>query len=310
MEPIIVLPGDNITKNIHGGSDDVDDATVDENYEQRAIKLGTGIRYDDETTNFFATNAGRLVIIQHKHKNQKIVYVEQNIRKRYRPVVDDRIIGIVEDHAGSDGLGGDMYRVNIQSSHPAWISNLSFEGATKRNKPSLQPGQVIYARIMPSIAAAEVMSTSSSTTTAKNNNSKYHVSSQLVFDPITLSCTNGPLDGPIARKDWMTSEGAYGELRGGTVCTVPILLARKLLHPNCVVINELASYSQTIQFELAVGVNGFVWIHSTRAEYTIMIQNAIQNSAVMTSEQIRSMVKSIVYTVEKRLQQERDAMAD
>jgi exosome complex RNA-binding protein Rrp4 len=59
-------------------------------------------------------------------------------------------------------------------------------------------------------------------------------------------------------------------------------------------------------FEVAVGVNGFLWIHSTAPEYTILIQNAICNSAVLTPAQVRGMVKQLVYTVRKQMQQDQD----
>ena len=75
-----------------------------------------------------------------------VYFVKQNLR-RYRPALEDRVVGIVEERAGSDGAGGDLYRINIGASHPALLSNLQFEGATKRNKPSFQPGQLLYARV-------------------------------------------------------------------------------------------------------------------------------------------------------------------
>jgi exosome complex RNA-binding protein Rrp4 len=106
----------------------------------------------------------------------------------------------------------------------------------------------------------------------------------------------------------MTNEGCYGELKGGTVCRIPTGLARELLHPNNLVLAELAKGVAT--FEIAVGVNGYLWIHSRLPEYTILIQNAIQNSEVMTENQVRAMVKSLVFTVEKQLQIDRDSGAD
>jgi exosome complex component RRP40 len=63
-------------------------------------------------------------------------------------------------------------------------------------------------------------------------------------------------------------------------------------------------------FEVAVGVNGFLWIHSQLPEHTIAIQNSIQNSEVMTEAQVRAMVKSLISTVEKQLQQDRESGGD
>jgi exosome complex RNA-binding protein Rrp4 len=53
-------------------------------------------------------------------------------------------------------------------------------------------------------------------------------------------------------------------------------------------------------------MNGYIWINSTKLEYIILIQNAIQNSNVLTTEQIRAMVKNLIYIVDKQLQQRND----
>lgn len=50
-----------------------------------------------------------------------------------------------------------------------------------------------------------------------------------------------------------------------------------------------------------MGVNGVVWVHSPRPEYTVLILNAVRNSEVMTVEQVRGMVKSLVKTVKSQL---------
>ena len=263
---VIVLPGDNVTRQI-------DFPSEESGSEKIVPKLGTGLRYDKTTKQVYATCSGRL----ERHRNKAVYFVKQNL-KRYRPSLEDRVVGIVEGRAGPDGAGGDLYRINIGGAHSALLSNMQFEGATKRNKPAFQPGQLLYARV-----------------SALNHG---------LLDPF-LSCINGPHDEGVPRKDWMTNEGCYGELRGGTCCRISTGLARELLHPSNTVLAELAKAK--LAFEVAIGVNGFLWIHSRLPEHTILIQNAVQNSAVMTEEQVRSMVKSLVYTVEKQLQKQRDA---
>jgi Exosome complex component RRP40, S1 domain len=44
------------------------------------------------------------------------------------------VIGVVTARAG----GGEAYRVDIGSAHPAQLDGLAFEGATKRNRPVLK----------------------------------------------------------------------------------------------------------------------------------------------------------------------------
>ena len=254
----IVLPGDDVTDHVMKQRDQ-----QQQQQQQKVPKLGTGLRYWNDRV--LVTCAGRL-----EHRSNGTYFVQQNI-KRYRPHVEDRVVGIVEDRVASDGAGGDVYRVNIGASHPALLSNLSFEGATKRNKPNLQTGMLLYARVS---SVSDTM------------------------DP-TLSCQLGPHDGGIPRKDWMTNEGTYGELKGGTATKISLGLARELLDPRNVVLQEL---SKSMAFEVCIGVNGWLWMHSTRPEYTILIQNAVKNSQVMTEAQVRGMVKSLVQTVNRQIQ--------
>ena len=101
----------------------------------------------------------------------------------------------------------------------------------------------------------------------------------------------------------MTNEGTYGELKGGTCRKIPLGLARELLYPGNLVLLEL---SKSIAFEMCVGVNGFLWVHSSRPEYTILILNAIMNSQVLTEAQVIGMVKALVDTVKRQIEDNED----
>jgi exosome complex component RRP40 len=70
------------------------------------------------------------------------VYWVDYPRRHYYPSVGDQIVGIIDDK------GSDYYRVNIFCGSSCMLSRLAFEGATKRNKPELKRGDVIYARIL------------------------------------------------------------------------------------------------------------------------------------------------------------------
>ena len=124
------------------------------------------------------------------------------------------------------------------------------------------------------------------------------------MDP-EVACTvlPGEVDGGASRKDWMTDEGTYGELKGGSTMVVSTGLARELLKPTNVVLDALSL--SLIPFEICIGVNGFLWVDSTsRPEYTIMILNAIANSEVMTEEQVRGMVKALLRTIKENMAQD------
>jgi exosome complex component RRP40 len=139
-----------------------------------------------------------------------------------------------------DGAGGEYYRIHLgykeTMDSTAILSNLSFEGATRRNKPSLESGQVLYARIAESVPGME------------------HV----------LSCQLGPHRGSaIKSKDWMTNEGVYGILQGCTILQVSSGLARTLLSADAPLWESVTRHALTSTFEIAIGVNGLLWLHAS-----------------------------------------------
>ncbi|KAI1728367.1 KH domain-containing protein [Ditylenchus destructor] len=62
--------------------------------------------------------------------------------RRYVPHAGDRILGVVTVKAG------DFYRVDIGAADLALLSFMSFEGATKRNRPNVRVGDLIYGQIV------------------------------------------------------------------------------------------------------------------------------------------------------------------
>ena len=195
----------------------------------------------------------------------------------------DRVLGIIEDQKAS----ADYYRVNIFGSHSALLHVLSFEGATKRNRPQLEAGCLVYCRIIKSFGGKmdpEV--------TCKVGGGGGGVSTFNKDDEEND-------DGGASRKEWLTNEGTYGPLTGGTSFRISLGLARQLLDPNNVLLQALDA--SKIPFEIAVGVNGMVWVNAAEAEYVVMVLNAVENSEVMSAEEVRGMVKRMVKDVKKRL---------
>jgi exosome complex RNA-binding protein Rrp4 len=62
--------------------------------------------------------------------------------KYYSPSVGDNVVAVIEDKLG------DFYILNIFTGGTATMSRLAFDGATKRNKPELKRGDVVYARVV------------------------------------------------------------------------------------------------------------------------------------------------------------------
>mmetsp|Transcript_17309 Transcript_17309/g.24444 ORF Transcript_17309/g.24444 Transcript_17309/m.24444 type:complete len:290 (-) Transcript_17309:124-993(-) len=285
-EIITVLPGDDVTSHI-----------------TLPCKLGTGLHSSVDTSkntvsdigdSHSGVNDGSCASIRIKaelagrlrHRSASNTYFILANTRRYVPKINDRVLVIVEERVG------DYHRVTMPQSTcgPALLPTLAFEGATKRNHPNLSTGSLIYCRVTSCDSHFETL-----LSCLVGNNDGGHNSNKN---------TGGFPDGGASRKDWMTDEGTYGELKGGSVTIVSIGLAKELLHPKNVVLDALGNAG--LPFEICIGVNGMIWIHSTRPEYTILILNAIRNSEVMTEAQVKGMVKAIVKTVKRQIMDEEE----
>ncbi|XP_076232322.1 exosome complex component Rrp40 [Calliopsis andreniformis] len=117
----IVMPGDMVK----------DIATISK---KETIILGPGLRREADTV--FAYRAGVL-----KKTNPAVYYVD-SYQKRYIPNRGENVIGIVTQK------GGDIFKVDIGASEQASLSYLAFEGATKKNRPDLQVGDIVFAKLL------------------------------------------------------------------------------------------------------------------------------------------------------------------
>ena len=117
LNETIVLPGDVIGK-LNSG---------------KKMKLGDGIGQKND--DLIALKCGILRIKGHK-------YWIDGRQKRYVPKVEDFVVGVVaESHF-------DHARVDIGSSSLATLAFTTFEGFTNKNKPDLDSGSVVYARVV------------------------------------------------------------------------------------------------------------------------------------------------------------------
>ena len=230
--PQVIMPGDDLTSYLLS-------------QQPASLKLGKGLDHHDGSIT--ATCAGELV------ERNNTVWVETS-RKRYYPRVGDQVVGIIEDK------GGDFYIVNIFSGTNCILNRLSFEGATKRNKPELKRGDVVYARV---------------TRAGKDIDTE-------------LSC----LASTGSKKEWSSGETVYGPLNQGLLLNVSTGMARKLLRPDCAVLNALGKY---YVYEAAVGMNGAVWFRSNgNAMEHIIIRNAVLNAEFLDDVKTEVMVDRLV----------------
>ncbi|KAG5888571.1 hypothetical protein JTB14_029868 [Gonioctena quinquepunctata] len=99
--------------------------------------LGPGLRQNEENPNtLYVTQAGKLCF-----KEPNTYWIEGK-RNRYIPKKGDLVLGIVTKKAG------DSLKIDIGSAEFASLSMLAFEGATKKQKPDVQVGDLVYAKML------------------------------------------------------------------------------------------------------------------------------------------------------------------
>mmetsp|Transcript_69281 Transcript_69281/g.192945 ORF Transcript_69281/g.192945 Transcript_69281/m.192945 type:complete len:231 (+) Transcript_69281:61-753(+) len=206
---------------------------------------GLGIALDEDGSRAFATAAGVL-------RRQGDEVSVENLRKRYIPRAGDVVVGVVLHR------GADMYKVDIRAPSPAFLSALAFNGATKRNRPALEIGSLVYCRVD---SAHPDLDTE-------------------------LSCAD--VDN---KKTWNTGEVQFGELKGGLSFEVALSAANRLVAVDCFVLDRLG---QDFAYELCVGQNGRVWLLAQTARETVLLLQAIRRSFGMTDVQVEAMVAKMV----------------
>ncbi|OLL26419.1 Exosome complex component rrp40 [Neolecta irregularis DAH-3] len=164
--------------------------------------------------------------------------------------MNDSVVGqIVARHA-------EGYKVDIGSAVAAQLDHLAFEGANRKNKPNLQVGHLVYAR----------------------------VSFANKFTEPEIACFH-PTTGKSA---------GFGLLEGGTMITVSLGVARYLLRPEC---ELLLLLSHHLKYEVAIGMNGRVWINAESIKAAIVVSRCIESFNDSKSTDVSGLVRSIVKQV-------------
>lgn len=155
---------------------------------------------------------------------------------QYVPRIGELVIGTVQRSTA------DAYFVTLSEYTAAsLLPHLSFESATKKTRPILAPGALVYARV--SLAHR-------------------HMDAEIEC----VSASTGKADG-------------LGPLNGGMIFNVSVGMARRLLMPKgsgLVVLEELGSAG--LQFETATGRNGKFWVDSTNVKTIIAVGRAVQET--------------------------------
>ncbi|KAI8509113.1 Exosome component 3 [Branchiostoma belcheri] len=204
------------------------------------VALGPGLRQDGEEV--LVTKSGIL-----RHKEPNLYWIDCH-QRRYIPAKGEDVIGIVTVKSG------DVYRVDIGATQPATLSYLAFEGATKRNRPNVKVGDLVFAKLL---------------------------------------VANKDMEPELVCIDSGGHSSGYGVIpaNGGFMFHTSLNLVRKMLSPNCDILKFLG---KNVPFETAVGVNGRIWVKAKTVKDTIVVANAIASSEHMTNAQIRTMIRQLL----------------
>ncbi|KAK2178956.1 hypothetical protein NP493_522g02033 [Ridgeia piscesae] len=162
----------------------IDDLKTDKN--GKTI-LGPGLR-----RTYAAIHIIKAGILQFKEPNE---YWIESPEKRYIATKGDSVIGIVTQRTG------DAFRIDIGASEQASLSYMAFEGATKKNRPDVKVGDIIYAR---------------------------------------LQVANKDMEPELVCMDSTGRSNGYGVIRdGGFMIKCPLHHIRRILRPNCPLLKTL-----------------------------------------------------------------------
>ncbi|SPQ19522.1 f1a4630c-dc49-4d39-a614-c1d1998b0514 [Thermothielavioides terrestris] len=121
---LFVLPGETI------------DPALVPTHKKHPLRLGPGLRHIPPS-DIVPTVAGQLITNPLKNS----MWVEFN-SQRYIPTTGDLVLATVTRNAP------EAYLCSLSAYTPAaTLPHLAFEGATKKTRPQLAPGQLVYARV-------------------------------------------------------------------------------------------------------------------------------------------------------------------
>lgn len=209
------------------------------------VRVGAGLREHDAA--LVATRPGVLLA----GRGGKLWVLGR--QGRYIPALDDPVLGVVVSR------GGEWHEVDIGAPFPAILPALAFEGATRRNRPDLRPGDLVYCRV--DMADRDLQP--------------------------TVTCVDAAGRG-----------AGFGPLKGGYVVEVGSAYARLLLAQPPPA--ALAALGAALRFELAVGVNGRVWVAAPTPAATTAVAAALAACERETPERAEAVVAAVVKAHKRR----------
>jgi exosome complex RNA-binding protein Rrp4 len=183
--------------------------------------------------------------------------VFKTLGKYYSPKVDDVVLGIIVQKSA------EFYKVDINSYTHAILNTKDFEGATKKSKPNLNLGDIVFARV------------------SKLNK----------FDTPMLSCISSS-----EHKNWASGESFFGVIKGGNVFNFDKVYTWEFYREENFTFNRLRDM---VNYEVVVGFNGRMWIKSDRAEdvntiYSLLIKSLISSEEAMEKNIHQAFINKLI----------------
>lgn len=176
--------------------------------------------------------------------------VYRSVGKYYSPIVDDFVIGTIVQKSS------EFYKVDINTYTYAILSSNNFEGATKKTKPNIHLGDLIFARVL------------------KVNN----------FDAPVLSCIS-----EFENKNWASGESFFGALKGGNLFQFPKIHSWDFYKDNY----ALERLKDVVSNEIAISNNGKIWINSDTPQNIFNIYKILMASLESSKDEIEKMIHEI-----------------
>ena len=134
------------------------------------------------------------------------------------------------------------------------MNSKDFEGASKKTKPNINLGDLVFARIL------------------KVNK----------FDAPILSCIS-----QYDVKNWASGESFFGNLKNGMVFDFPIKYASLFISSDNYVLNRL---NDVLSFEIVFGHNGKMWVNSEEDKNIMKLHKILEKSVEMEKEEIEKII--------------------
>ena len=238
------------------------------------IQMGSGVFVSDsgpDGREVVANQAGIVKEEQDGDSGRTSIWVLSR-QKLYSPSVGDAVVGTVV-HRYTE-----HYEVDIDSTYTALLPILAFENASKRNRPMLREGDVVYGRVV-------------------------HVDTGIPRCILHCSDASGKSSGygPLYNSS-QTSTNKRGMLyRISTMYAREILLQSSAAgHDGMGILHILGT---RIPFEIAIGMNGLFWItsNSSSSASKQYVETCILGTTIQACE---SCTKQVVEALQQGTQQE------